>query len=571
MKRKSGIIKIVMVVLLTTFIAAQEETKKDPPGINERVENVFSEFHRMDRPGGAIVVVKDGEVVFKNGYCLASMEHPLPITPDTVMDTVEISRPVTAMAIFMLEDQGKLSLDDDIRKHIPELPDWGKTVTLRHLLDHTAGIRDWAEMLPLAGWRNEDIITLNHIMELVKRQPELPADPGSKYRFSNTGYNLLAETVARVTGQAFRDWTRAKIFIPLGMRKTFFRDRFGEPVENQAYAYDYQPLGGYRKGGDNLEAVGSHCLYSSVEDMAKWLINLETGKVGGKSVIEKMLTPGKLNNGKPVDSAGGFHFSTYKGLKRYRVSGQWGGFNSSLEYYPGQKFAVVMLCNWVSGWVNPVNSALLVAHIYLEDHFEKSKPAAPEPPAPSKGEKIKPDPALYDQYVGAYRLKPGNTVTIEREEDRLFYRINPRRRFELFQRSENLFVLAFGDYRLTFQKNKEGKVYRLLEQGGGADDRVLEKIELVNPTPEELREYTGSYYLTGLDARYSVVVREKKLSLTHWRRGDFDLTPETRDVFTGPPGEFNAVEFLRDKQGKISGFKLPNIDVTFEKTVENIK
>lgn len=565
MNRKRWIFTILLVVLFTTFIAAQKETKKESPGINERLEDAFREYNRMDRPGGTITAVKDGDIVLKRAFGLASMEHNLSITTATVMDTVEISRPVTAMAIFMLEDQGKLSLDDDIRKHIPELPDWGKTVTLRHLLDHTSGIWNWADLLPLAGWKNEDIITFSHVMELVKRQRELPAEPGGKYQFSNTNYNLLAETVTRVTGQVFRDWVRAKIFVPLEMRRTLFRDRFGEPVENQAYAYDYTPFRGYQRGGDNLDAVGSHCLYSSVEDMAKWMLNLETGKVGGKAVIEKMLTPGKLNDGKPIDFAGGFVIDTYKGSKRYRAVGKWGGFNSSFEYFPDQGFAVMMLCNWVSAWVNPSYVTRTVTDIYLEEHFKKNKPAAPMPPAPPKV-KIKPDPASYDQYVGAYRLKPGDIVTIERKEDHLFYRFSARGGLDLFPQAENIFVFPLGDYDVVFEKNEKGKVCRLIARAGGNEYEAREKVELVNPTPEELQEYTGSYYLGDLDVRYSVIVRDKKLAFSHWRRGDAILKPETRDTFTMRSGIFNVVEFLRDKQGKISGFTLPNIGVTFKKT-----
>lgn len=561
MLKEKWIFLIAFVALTAAIWTVQTENKTEPLSIEQRMEKVLFEWNRLDRPGVSVTVVKDGKVVFQKAYGLASMEYDIHNTSKTLFDTVSIAKPITGMAIAMLEAQGKISLEDDIRKYIPELPDFGKTITIGHLLYHTSGIRDWSKTLPAAGWDLEDVITLDHIMGIIKRQQKLQFNPGSQYRFSNTNYNLLAETVKRVTGQSFREWTWGNIFRPLGMIKTVVRDQLGEPIENQAYGYDYQPLRGYRKSGDNFYAVGSHCVFSSGEDLGKWLLNLETGKVGGSTMMEKMFTPGVLDNGEKTDYTYGWEMDTYKGLKRFSVSGQLGGFNSILQYFPEHKFGVVMLSNWISAWGNLSYPARQIIDIYLEAHLEK--PALPSTSTP-KTKDFKPNPDQYDQYAGHYRWEPGFVVNIYREKDKLMFKVRGSP-YELLPLSETQFKLSVADYRFTFEKNKEGKVHQVLFQGGSGDEQIAPKIELVNLTPDELKEYTGVYYCQELDARYSVVLKDKKLVITHMRLSDVTLTPEARDHFDTDSRGYPMVEFIRDKQQKVSGFKMMGVEILFEK------
>lgn len=541
--------------------AGQAEKKNKKLSINKRMEKLFFEWDRLDRPGGAVIVVMDGKVVFKKAYGLASMEHNIHVTPKTLFDVVSIAKPFTGMAIAMLEIQGKLLLDEDIRKHIPELPDFGKTITIRHLLYHSSGIWDWSNVLMAAGWRPGDVITMDQILKMVKRQKKLQFDPGTKYQISNTNYNLLAEIAKRVTGQSFRDWTRENIFRPLSMRKSLVRDRYGEPVENQAFAYDYVRMRGYQKGGDNLSTVGSHCLFSSVEDIGKWLINLKTGKVGGNTVIKKMFSPGVLNNGKKIDYAYGWSIDTYKGLKRFSASGYRGGFNSSLQYFPQYRFGVVVLSNWISSWVYPVYTASSVADIYLEAHLKKPKTSATK----EKAVEIKPDPALYDQYTGDYRWQPGYVVNILREKDRLVLQTPQKRKFQLLPQSKTKFKLSVADYMFTFQNSKDGKVIQILIQQSEGEDIIAQKIKIVKPTPSELMEFTGTYHCTELDIRYSIILQDNKLLITNLRLSDILLEPESQDHFTTDFPAYPMVEFIRDKQNKVSGFKMDGLQIIFKK------
>jgi CubicO group peptidase (beta-lactamase class C family) len=576
MKKQAIIFLLVMLMIFTSLIFAQTqakaEKKKEPPSIDDQMKKHFFEWRRDDRPGGIVVVVKDGKVVFQKAYGLASMEHKILNTVKTRYDAVSIARPFTAMAIAMLEAEGKLSLDDDVRKHIPELPDFGKTVKIRHLLYHTSGIMDWTKILRVSGWGVGDVIKFDHILRMVKKQKKPLFDPGSKHEISDTNYNLLAETLKRVTGESYTEWFWANIFRPLRMLKSKVRDRVGTPVDNQAYAYDYGTQRGYRRGGDNIAAIGSHCLFSNAEDMAKWLINLESGNVGGKDLFKKLLTPGKLDNGKDVKYAFGMTVGEYKGLKQLSVSGAWEGYNSSFRYFPDQKLAVMIMCNWVSGWVQPVYQTRLIADTYLKDYIKKPKaPAAAsakkaaKPGDKTKAKEYKPDPASYAQYLGDYRWEPGFNVKIFTEKDKLYLRTTPRNKFGLIPISEHFFKLSVADYKFTFQKNKKGKVHQVLILEGGADEVIAPKIKLVKLEPDQLKEYTGAYYAKNLDTRYSVQLKGKSLVVSHPRLSDVRLRPEERDNFATNSRAYPMVEFLRDDQKKISGFKMYNVPVTFKK------
>ncbi|NIO80107.1 MAG: serine hydrolase, partial [Candidatus Aminicenantes bacterium] len=201
-------------IYATTAYADTTTTSKEKLSFEEKVDKLFEKWNTIDSPGAAAAIIKDGMVIYRKGFGSAQLEYNIPITPSTVFHVASVSKQFTAMAISMLEAEGKLSINDDIRKHLPEVPDFGKTITIRHLLHHTSGIRDQWELLIMAGWRMDDVLTQNHIMELVKRQKELNFSPGERYMYCNTGYTLLAEIVSRASGKPFTQWTQENIFKP---------------------------------------------------------------------------------------------------------------------------------------------------------------------------------------------------------------------------------------------------------------------------------------------------------------------------------------------------------------------
>ncbi|UCF16683.1 MAG: beta-lactamase family protein, partial [Phycisphaerales bacterium] len=203
----------------------------------EKVDSLFAKLNNTDSPGIAVLVVRDGKVLLRRGYGMANLEHKIPITPTTVFDVASVSKQFTGLAVCILVEQGKISLEDDIRKYIPELPDFGHKITIEHLVHHTSGLRDWPATLALAGWRLDDVISFDQILRMAFKQQDLNFVPGSEYSYSNTGYNILVEMAQRVTSQTFRQWTEDNIFRPLGMAHTHFHDDHTEVVANKAYGY----------------------------------------------------------------------------------------------------------------------------------------------------------------------------------------------------------------------------------------------------------------------------------------------------------------------------------------------
>ena len=313
--------------------------------LEAKVDQLFAEWNRLDSPGAALAVTRDGEIVYKRGYGLANLEYDIPITPTTIFDIASVSKQFAAFVIATLAHDGKLSLDDDIRTYLPDVPDFGHTITIWHLLHHTSGLRDWVQSLVIAGVAMEDVISFKHILKMVRQQKALNFEPGAAYSYSNTGYNLLAEIVERVTGDSFREWTDANIFKPLAMANSHFHDDHQMILKNRAYSYQASENGGFKHAVNNTTALGSSSLFSTVEDLATWILNFDNTQIGEQTVIEQMHQRGMLNNGEQISYAFGLNIGDYRGLKTVGHSGSWRGFRSHLMRFPDQKFGVVILCN----------------------------------------------------------------------------------------------------------------------------------------------------------------------------------------------------------------------------------
>ena len=362
--------------------------------LEAKVDQLFAEWDQSDSPGAALAVTKDGEIVYKRGYGMANLEYDIPITTATIFDIASVSKQFAAFAIVSLSHEGKLALDDDIRVHLPDVPDFGNTITIRHLLHHTSGLRDWVQSLVIAGVGMDDVISFKHILKMARHQKTLNFEPGAAFLYSNTGYNLLAEIVETVTGNTFREWTDTNIFKPLNMTDSHFHDDYEMILKNRAYSYQVVENGRFKHAVNNTTALGSSSLYSTVEDLAKWILNYDNTRIGKQVVFDQMHQRGVLNNGEQIDYALGLNMGEYRGLKTVGHSGSWGGFRSHLMRFPDQKFGVVILCNLDT--FNPLGLAEKVADIYLADVLapveEASEPdKAAEPAEDTKSEPLAPE------------------------------------------------------------------------------------------------------------------------------------------------------------------------------------
>ena len=364
--------------------------------LEAKVDQLFAEWDRSDSPGAALAVTRDGEIIYKQGYGMANLEYDIPITTTTTFELASTSKQFTAFAIAMLLHKGKLSLDDDIQKYLPDVPDFGSTITIRHLLHHTSGIRDYIQLFVLAGVRLDDVVSLKDVLKMVKRQKALNFEPGSEFLYSNTGYNLLAAIIEVVTRDSFREWTGTNIFKPLNMVNSLFCDDHEMILKNRAYAYQAVENDGFKHVVNNTTAVGDGFLYSTVDDLAKWILNFDTVRIGGQSVLKQMHERGVLNNGEQIDYAFGLRISEYRTLKTVRHGGAWQGFRSHLMRFPDQKFGVVILGNLDT--FNPRSLAEKVADIYLVDVLAPVESSEPEKAA-EPTEETKSDPLSLEQLI----------------------------------------------------------------------------------------------------------------------------------------------------------------------------
>ena len=378
--------------------------------LQAKVDKLFAEWNRSDSPGAALAVTRDGEALYKQEYGIANLEYDIPITTTTTFELASVSKQFTAFAIAMLSYEGKLSLDDDIRMYLPDIPDFGSTITIRHLLHHTSGIRDYIQLFVLAGVRLDDVVSLKDVLKMVRRQKALNFEPGTAHLYSNTGYNLLAAIVEAVTGDSFRKWTDTNIFKPLDMVNSQFCDDHEMILKNRAYGYQAVENDGFKHAVNNTTAVGDGFLYSTVEDLAKWLLNLDTARIGGQTVLEQMHERGVLNNGEQIDYAFGLHISEYRTLKTVRHGGSWQGFQSHLMHFPDQKFGIVILCNLDTS--NPRSLAEKVVDIYLADVLAPVKASEPEiaaePAEETKFELLAPEQLI--EFEGDYYAEELDTT-----------------------------------------------------------------------------------------------------------------------------------------------------------------
>ena len=388
--------------------------------LEAKVDQLFAEWNRSDTPGAALAVTRDGEIIYKQGYGTANLEYDIPITTGTIFDIASVSKQFAGFAIATLSHEGKFSLDDDIRMYLPDVPDFGNRITIRHLLHHISGLRDWVQSLVIAGDMMDDVISFKHILKMARHQKTLNFEPGTEFLYSNTGYNLLAEIVEKVTGDSFREWTDTHIFKPLAMTNTHFHDDHEMILKHRAYSYQTVENDWFKHAVNNTTALGSSSLYSTVEDLAKWILNFDDARIGGQIVIEQMHQRGVLNNGEQIDYAFGLNIGEYRTLKTVGHSGSWRGFRSHLIRFPDQKFGVVILCNLDT--FNPLSLTEKVADLYLAEVLAPVEASASEKAA-EPAEDVKSEPLAPEQlteFEGDYYTEElDTTYTIGVRGDRL--------------------------------------------------------------------------------------------------------------------------------------------------------
>jgi len=326
-----------------------------------RLESHCDAQHNPEFPGGfALAAVKDGTVIFNKAYGMANNEYGVSLTAESVFDFASIAKTFTGWSVAKLITEGRMSPDDDIRQYVPKLPDFGREITIAHLLHHTSGLPDWYELIPSTGMNYTDVITKDRLLDIIFSQNELNFVPGEKFEYSNSGYLLLAEAITKVTGMDFADWCRREIFEPLGMKNTRFLKTPDEIIPNRAVSYYKKGDAGYANCYSQLASYGSSSLYSTLEDMTLWLLQIERRDFGGKEVWDLMLEKGNLNSGESVNYGYGISMRSHGSHVSIGHGGQWLGYLSDMVYYPEEKTGYVLLITqnpptvWMTGKVDDI-------------------------------------------------------------------------------------------------------------------------------------------------------------------------------------------------------------------------
>ncbi len=462
---------LLLLVLAPVFLPADETTDK--------VDKLFAAWDKTTTPGAALAIVKDGKIVYERGYGMAKLEDGIVNTPDKVFDIGSVSKQFTAACVGMLVREGKIRVQDDIRKYLPEMPAYEKPITVDHLLHHTSGLRDYGTLLELAGFREDaDSPTVEEALEIVWRQEKLNYTPGEEYSYTNTGFFLLGQIVERVSGKSLNAFAQERIFKPLGMTKTLFQDDHTQIIKDRATGYT-EGEGGFKICMSNWDETGDGSVYTTVRDLYLWDQAFYTN-VLGKDLMDMLHTPGVLNSGRKIDYAWGLVVTEHKGLKVVRHSGSWAGFRAALVRFPEQRFSVIILANLDS--IDPSGLAFKVADICLAGQAKKAPPEAQKndeiaPAAKEKAPFSAPGIAELAAYTGAFVSEEllGATYVIKVVKDKLVLKRRDIPEAELKAMAPDKFALPAYGFNAEFTRGNDGKINGFKVNAGRAAGIVFVK------------------------------------------------------------------------------------------------
>jgi len=528
--------KLPIILAAAAFAAGavQAQTVAPPADSVARVDSVFARWSTREVPGCAVAVERDGRTLLSRAYGMADLEHDVANSDQTVFEAGSVSKQFTAAAVLLLAQDGRLSVDEPVRKYVPEVPDYGTPVLIRHLLDHTSGLRDWGTVEEIAGWpRGTRTYTHAHVLDIVSRQRALNFPPGSQYLYSNTGYNLLAIIVERVSGVPFARFTRERIFQPLGMTHTGWRDDYTRVVKGRAIAYEIGADGEPHQQMPFENVFGNSALLTTVGDLLRWNRNFTTGQVGGRALTDEMQRRGVLTTGRTIEYARGLVVTRYHDLPEVNHSGATAGYRAWLARYPGQRLSVALLCN--AAQANPVTLGHRVANVFLPPWQPPALAAADVPAADLAAR------------AGLYRGVTTNApVRVTVREGRLFANTAQ----PLVPLSPTRFRLGGAEGPLVeFDAAPAGARATMRIIPADADTLVLEPVP--DWTPARLDEFAGEYRSDEAEVSYTIAVENGSLVIRRRPDARVELAPAYADAFTA---RGTVLRFSRDATGRVDGF-----------------
>jgi CubicO group peptidase (beta-lactamase class C family) len=537
-------------------VSTTERVARDPA---KRVDQIMARYAREDGPGVVVGVVRNGKIAFQKAYGMANIEYGVRHRVDTPTNIGSVSKPFTAMAILLLQADGLLSLDDDVRTYIPELPDFGATVTLKNMLNHVTGYRDLYNTLEMSGRDGEDAISRDEAIRIIRRQPELQAQPNTEYNYNNTGFILLATIVERVSGKSFPDFMAERIFQPLGMTHTRVKYVQGEVIPGASRGYVPAEGGGWRGVRDVGASAGAGGIYTTFADMTRWMANFRDATVGGREAIRAMTTRNVLANGDTTLIGLGLGINRIRGLDAYTHDGADVAHRTWFSYFPEIDGGVFISSN-ASNFPGSMDREITELFFASDTEPQKAEAAGHEA---AEGAPAAMPAARLEAVEGDWMIITGGTdlpAVFTVEDGTLFADVRGSRKVELTATSDSTVAYAARGVTIGFHFQADGSVdSATFTQGRTVPMRRL-RIEPLDASA--LEAFVGRYYSRELESFITVGVvaregEEPHLTLERLRGEPIELTHGEGTLFRGAY-PFDDVAFVRAANGDVTGFTAGN-------------
>lgn len=523
--------------------------------LEQKVDSIIALQHEEGQPGGVVGILHQGEVLLSKGFGLMHVEENRKISDETLFDIASVAKPFTAFSVLLLEQQGKVDLEKEIRHYLPHLPEYEHPISVRNLLQHTSGIPSTDILRLFSGISLDDPWTQQDEIGMIKSYTKLNFEPNSKFVYSNSGYSLLAQIVETVSGTSFPDFLKENIFNPLGMHTAFVNDCQDNDLSHSALGYRVGDEGATRLPAMQNYSYGDGNIHLSGQDMIRWGQNFFSLAVGSPEILERIYHPADtLSTGDPVTYTYGFWVGEYKGIKLVEHSGGLPGFRSQFMVFPEEETLIFLMCN---------NESIMTRRLALgiaEELFAHKLVETPTTPRVA----IDLEPELMKPLQGSYRMSDGMELTFTLENDTLWLLLPGDARFPMFAESENAFFMKAFNAQCTFLVQEDGSVDEIIWHQRGQNmqgQRVQERVPL---TPKQLKKYAASYVQPDLKAEYEITFEDNKLLLylpatfkTYLGFEFATLSHVGGDSFM--TDNLGMLEFTRDQNNQLNGFVLRNV------------
>ena len=499
--------KLTLGLFLLVSLSGISQTRQDTIALIEKAMQIYL----PEKPGAQLSIEKNGKIIFSKAYGSANLEQNIPLTLNSKIEAGSVSKQFTAAAILLLEQQGKLSLMDDVRKYIPELREYGTTITLEHMMYHTSGLKDWGAIASVTGWgRFIKNYTNDDVLDIVMAQKTLNNIPGAEYIYSNSNYNLLAIVVARVSGLSLAEFTKQHIFLPAGMQNTQWRDDHNSIVKDRAIAYA-RIENDYRTEMPYEDAYGNGGLLTTTEDLLKWVGYYQSGKFGTPSLLSRQIQTQTFNNGKRNNYAAGLIINAFKGHRTIEHNGATAGYRAELVTFPDLNLSIAFLSNTSAFDHSPHPVVYAIRNIFVS---EKDKPQKKK-----KEKTVKVSETLLNTYVGWYKNnRSGAGVPIEMKDKKLLFD-----KSVMVPQSKNKFKLA----QALIEINGQGSLFAITE----TDTIPFSKVDPAATGDASFVQHTGKYFSTETNSTLTILQKEGKLWMSLKPNQEYPLSPTYRNAF----------------------------------------